>query len=54
MLFRSRELDLGKSVANIIRYTLDESDSRIDIYGNVIDAIRDFHHQQQDTYSDSE
>ncbi len=47
----SRQLELGKAVASIIHYTLNETELQLDIYGNIIDALRDFHHEKK--YEDS-
>lgn len=43
----SRQLELGKSVANIIQYTLNETELQLDIYGSIIDAIRDYQREKQ-------
>lgn len=43
----SRQLELGKAVASIIHYTLNETELQLDIYGNIIDALRDFNHEKK-------
>lgn len=45
----SQQLELGKSMANIIQYTLNETEVQMDIYGSVIDALRDFHQEKKNS-----
>jgi hypothetical protein len=48
----SRQLELGNAVATIIHYTLNEAETQLDIYGNIIDALRDFE-KENDSFIDS-